>query len=240
MLRIDNSTATEDNKFTDGNPSTATPATVVPALWLNVLQEELAHVVEESGGTLDQTGANTEQLFTAIQQLINDSLPDGETIGSVTAMAMDTPPEGWLECDGAAISRTTYADLFAAIGTEHGAGDGSTTFNVPDLRGEFIRGWDNGAGIDTGRAFGSDQLDSFQNFTGTVEFLTGGSGSPLLRKSAGDGVLYTSNNRTGTPSGITSVSTAANLNIDPSTNPTTRTSDETRPRNVALMYCIKY
>lgn len=55
--------------------------------------------------------------------------------GAVLSFAMNTAPTGWLECDGAAIARTTYATLFAAIGTTFGEGDGSTTFNIPDLRG---------------------------------------------------------------------------------------------------------
>jgi hypothetical protein len=65
--------------------------------------------------------------------------------GSVIWYAANAAPTGYLEADGAAVSRTTYAALFTAIGTTFGAGDGSTTFNLPDLRGEFIRGWDDGA-----------------------------------------------------------------------------------------------
>ena len=57
-------------------------------------------------------------------------------------------PPGFLHCDGSAINRTTFAALFAVIGTMYGAGDGSTTFNLPDFRGMFLRGWDHGAGID--------------------------------------------------------------------------------------------
>lgn len=75
--------------------------------------------------------------------------------GTIIAYADSTPPDGWLECNGQAVSRTTYADLFAAIGTTFGAGDSLTTFNLPDLRGEFIRGWDNGRGVDVGRSLGS-------------------------------------------------------------------------------------
>jgi microcystin-dependent protein len=69
-------------------------------------------------------------------------------------------PSGYLKCNGAAVSRTTYADLFSAIGTTWGSGDGSTTFNVPDLRGEFVRGYDDGRGVDSGRAFASSQGQS--------------------------------------------------------------------------------
>lgn len=61
-------------------------------------------------------------------------------------------PAGWLACDGAAVSRTTYASLFAAIGTAHGSGDGSTTFNLPDYRGRFLRGVAEGQTRDPDRA----------------------------------------------------------------------------------------
>jgi microcystin-dependent protein len=68
--------------------------------------------------------------------------------GTVISFAGSTAPEGWMLCDGAAISRTQYAALFAAIGTLWGVGDGSTTFNLPDLEGRFLRGADNGAAVD--------------------------------------------------------------------------------------------
>ncbi len=61
-------------------------------------------------------------------------------VGSIQAYGGTTAPWGWLLCQGQAISRATYAELFNVIGTSFGSGDGSTTFNVPDLRGEFLRG----------------------------------------------------------------------------------------------------
>lgn len=85
------------------------------------------------------------------------ALASGRIPGEVATFAMNTPPTGWLECDGSLVSRTLYPSLFTAIGTTYSAGDGSTTFGLPDLRGEFIRGWDHGRGIDTGRVFGSTQ-----------------------------------------------------------------------------------
>lgn len=81
--------------------------------------------------------------------------------GSVFYRASNTIPNGYLECDGSAVSRATYSTLFSVIGTTYGIGDGSTTFNLPDLRGEFIRGWDNTRGIDSGRAIGAWQKGSF-------------------------------------------------------------------------------
>ncbi|QJI41416.1 phage tail protein [Pseudomonas sp. ADAK2] len=74
--------------------------------------------------------------------------------GMVAAFAMTATPTGWLKCNGAAVSRTAFAQLFAWLGTHYGGGDGSTTFNLPDMRGLFPRGWDDGRGLDPGRAFG--------------------------------------------------------------------------------------
>lgn len=84
--------------------------------------------------------------------------------------ARSSAPTGWLKANGAAISRTAYATLFAAIGTTYGAGDGATTFNLPDLRAEFVRGLDDGRGVDAGREIGSAQAAAFQshNHTGTA------------------------------------------------------------------------
>ncbi len=74
-------------------------------------------------------------------------VPAGTVIayaGVVAGSGNVAPPPGWLLCDGAAVSRTTYANLFAAIGTTAGPGDGSTTFNLPDYQGYFLRGVDHG------------------------------------------------------------------------------------------------
>ena len=80
--------------------------------------------------------------------------------GTVLAMASPSVPVGFLECNGATVSRTTYSALFSLIGTTYGAGDSSTTFVLPDLRGAFIRGWDNGRTIDNARAFANTQTAS--------------------------------------------------------------------------------
>ena len=94
--------------------------------------------------------------------------------GQVADFAMATAPAGWIKCNGAAISRTTYAALFAAIGTVHGAGDGSTTFNIPDYRGVFRRGLDEGRGLDPNRVLGS--LQSTQNQSHNHTATTGSAG----------------------------------------------------------------
>ncbi|GAA5111884.1 phage tail protein [Bartonella jaculi] len=82
--------------------------------------------------------------------------------GFIGTFAMQAIPSGWLLCDGSAYSRNIYSDLFAAIGTTWGSGDGFRTFNIPDLRGMFLRGFDGGRNVDTGRSFASVQQDSIQ------------------------------------------------------------------------------
>src|SRR5690606_13639822 len=71
--------------------------------------------------------------------------------GAVVPFAGSTAPSGWLLCDGSAVSRTTYSDLFSAISTTYGAGDESTTFNVPDLRGRVVAGKDDMGGTSANR-----------------------------------------------------------------------------------------
>ncbi|WP_083868420.1 phage tail protein [Bartonella queenslandensis] len=83
--------------------------------------------------------------------------------GFIGAFAMQALPSGWLLCDGGAYSRSVYNDLFAAIGTTWGSGDGFRTFNIPDFRGMFLRGFDGGRNIDIGRSFATIQADSIQS-----------------------------------------------------------------------------
>lgn len=80
--------------------------------------------------------------LTQIKQALAEMLPKLKPLSVPTGMisAFHTVPEGWLQCNGAAVSRTTYAALFAVIGTKYGSGDGSTTFNLPNLHHKFIEG----------------------------------------------------------------------------------------------------
>lgn len=164
----------------------------------------------EAGTVTDPRIFTPERVAQAIAALAAGSVP----AGAVSAFAMSTPPSGWLECDGSTVSRTTYATLYAAIGDTFGAGDGSTTFALPDLRGEFVRGWDNSAGVDSGRTFGSSQTDELKSHSHTLSTVSSSGGAS---------------------SGISSASPFA-----PSSVATSSTGGaETRPRNIALMYCVK-
>lgn len=155
--------------------------------------------------------------------------------GAVMPFAMSTVPSGWLECNGDPVNRVTYADLFAAIGTTFGSGNNTTTFNLPDLRGEFIRGWDHARTVDNGRTFGSSQEQQLQKHKHI--------------SSNNDCRDYTGINGKGTgnyngwcdTSGVYSNDPNASLTGDGGhTEQTAKLGTETRPRNIALMYCIKY
>ena len=142
-----------------------------------------------------------------------------ELIGEVAFFARTTPPNGWLKANGAAVSRTTYAALFSAIGTTFGAGDGRTTFNLPDLRGEFIRCLDDGRNVDGGRRLGTSQGDAIKTHTINVP------------NSQWEGNVI----------GSWFYSERGNGNNNQQNNTITYTGEkETRPRNVALLACIKY
>lgn len=152
--------------------------------------------------------------------------------GAVVAFAMSGVPSGWLECDGSAVSRSTYAALFGAVGTTYGAGDGSSTFNLPDLRGEFVRGWDHGRSVDAGRAFGSTQTDALQNITGSF----GEGKGDVSTRGAATGA-FADDGPASEQVGGDAKPTYPGLTFDASR--VVRTAAETRPRNLALMYCIR-
>lgn len=174
-------------------------------------KSELDRFLPKAGGPLSGpvqlSGENTAGNGQVLEQLTPP--------GAVLSFARNTAPAGWLACDGSTVSRATYAALFAAIGTTFGAGDGATTFKLPDLRGEFVRGWDNGRGVDASRTFGSAQSDELKSHTHAVEKHWTGAAAAAGK--------------------ITSNETGA-----AGTQETLATGGaETRPRNVALLYCIK-
>jgi microcystin-dependent protein len=135
-------------------------------------------------------------------------------VGAIFAVPYATPDTGYLECNGALISRTTYAALYAKLGDTISAGDGTTTFGIPNMRGQFIRGWDNGAGVDAGRAIGTSQNDELKSHTHQLNG-SGGSSGPQ------NAVAIDSNS--GTRNGMVLATGGT----------------ETRPKNVAMMYQIK-
>jgi phage-related tail fiber protein len=185
------------------------------------------------------TNSITSVSNTAISgTIIGTQLGSGIT-GQVSFFAFSSVPTGWIKANGAAISRTTYASLFAAIGTVHGSGDGTTTFNVPDLRGEFLRCLDDGRSIDSSRSIGTaqGQQNETHNHTITAGPHTGGyqySQAPIAISR-------------GYPAGIGGGPYSHIINADNDAVFSTGNfvvggsgGTESRPRNVALLACIKF
>ena len=175
----------------------------------------------------------------------------GVPSGAVFCIAVASVPSGYLECNGAAVSRTTYAALFAVIGTQYGSGNGSSTFNIPDLRGEFIRGFDNGRGVDSGRSVASSQshqhpqhdhavsASSSSSVTDPGHTHTANYGQGNLVSSGGAFGLRDSGTANRINSNNTGISVSTSTSISQSQRGGTSNSSETRPRNIAMMYVIK-
>ncbi|HBH4609587.1 TPA: tail fiber protein [Escherichia coli] len=182
MHRIDTKTAQKDkfgagkNGFTRGNPQTGTPATDLDDDYFDMLQEELCSVVEASGASLEK--ARHDQLLTALRALLlsrknpfgdiksdgtvqtaleNLGLGDGSAlpVGVPVPWPSATPPTGWIKCNGAPFSAAQYPELAKVY----------PALKLPDLRGEFIRGWDDGRGVDSGRVVLTGQSQSVQLHT---------------------------------------------------------------------------
>lgn len=174
-----------------------------------------------------------------------ESLGTGFPTGSILAYGGTSAPTGWLLCDGSAVSRTTYAALFAVIGETAGEGNNTTTFNVPDLRGRFLRGRDGGAGRDpdaagrtamatggnTGDAVFSVQDDEFEAHNHGVT--DPGHTHSMSTQSTTAGSQANAANYT--VPGETTSSNTTGITINNSGG-----STETRPKNVNVNYIIKF
>ncbi|HGC3458971.1 TPA: phage tail protein [Escherichia coli] len=232
MHRIDTKTAQKDkfgagkNGFTRGNHQTGTPATDLDDDYFDMLQEELCSVVEASGASLEK--GRHDQLLTALRALLlsrknpfGDIKSDGtvktalENLGLGEGSALPvgvpvpwpsvTPPTGWLKCNGAAFSAEEYPELAKVYPTN----------KLPDLRGEFIRGWDDGRGIDSGRTLLSAQ-------DGSIE-AHGHDYNGVIYTSSGPSWANTTDAGHRVYSGFTS----------------SYGGSETRPRNIAFNYIVR-
>ena len=195
------------------------------------------------------------------QKILATSVED-PTLGSILAFPYNALPVGYLECNGSAVSRTVYAALFAKIGTTYGSGDGSTTFNLPDLRGEFIRGWDNGRGVDPTRLLGSTQSNTTAlpntSFTGStssythnhgvgdgtnnVNTVNAGSYGLIRRTNSGNNGTITNADNVGSgnePDLYNSPRVIPNDSHSHTVTVSGGGDSETRPRNIAMVYAIK-
>jgi microcystin-dependent protein len=160
-------------------------------------------------------------------------------VGSILAFGGTTAPTGYLLCDGTAVSRTTYADLYAVIGTSFGSGNGSTTFHLPDLRGRFLRGVDGGAGRDPDRA-SRTAMNSGGNTADNVGSVQGNQypshAHTFVASNNFGGVANSfAASNAGTPgNGVTSSGSPT------VTTTTSGTGTETRPENANVHFIIKH
>ena len=245
MHRIDTKTAQKDkfgagkNGFTRGNPQTGTPATDLDDEYFDMLQEELCRVVEASGASLEK--ARHDQLLTALRALLlsrknpfSDIKSDGtvktalENLGLGEGSALPvgvpvpwpsaTPPTGWLKCNGAAFSAEEYPELAKAYPTN----------KLPDLRGEFIRGWDDGRGVDSRRAVLSTQEPTVGTFYVELAIISG--------TLSGSGAKFTDSVGIGSTSSNITVSNGNDQSVSGTVavNPV-----DTRPRNIAFNYIVR-
>ncbi|MBC0661752.1 tail fiber protein [Escherichia coli] len=259
MHRIDTKTAQKDkfgagkNGFTSGNPQTGTPATDLDDDYFDMLQEELCSVVEASGASLEK--GRHDQLLTALRALLlsrknpfGDIKSDGtvktalENLGLGEGSALPvgvpvpwpsaTPPTGWLKCNGAPFSAEEYPKLAKAY----------PKLKLPDLRGEFIRGWDDGRGVDSARLLLSSQAASILEHNHEMH---GWTGNPLMARdvyssgssvfavqlSIGDGgLLYSWKDGSGT--------TNDSKRMD-RTNHVSSGAGDGSPRNIAFNYIVR-
>ncbi len=200
-----------------------------------------------TNGQFLQTNGSGALSFTTVQ---------GVPTGSVFCMAVATVPTGYKECNGDAVSRTTFSALFAVIGTQYGAGDGSSTFNLPDLRGEFVRGFDNGKGTDSGRSIGqfqaednkahnhsasssSTQSQSSHNHQYNISHVTTASVTQRTAGIADQRMCLIDITGASHPAGTTRTANA-NLGGISTTTTIANAGSENRPRNIAMMYIIKF
>ncbi len=248
MHRIDTKTAQKDkfgagkNGFTRGNPQTGTPATDLDDEYFDMLQEELCSVVEASGASLEK--ARHDQLLTALRALLlsrknpfgdiksdgtvktaleNLGLGEGSAlpVGVPVPYPLATPPTGWMKCNGSSFNLASYPKLAAVF----------PSGVLPDLRGEFIRGWDDGRNVDSGRQLLSQQGDTIQNITGEVGIIQ------YVGPSHTTGALYNGGAQWKTVTTDGGSTIAQSVFFDASRS--ARTSNETRSRNIAFNYIVR-
>ncbi|MBV6750413.1 phage tail protein [Pseudomonas chlororaphis] len=209
----------------------------------------------------------------------------GADVADIKPVATVQPPKGWLKCNGDPVSRAQYPALFSAIGIRFGGGDGVSTFNLPDLRGEFLRGWDDGRGVDSGRALGSFQDSQNASHSHAASASVAGAHGHTASSGAAGGHAHTGststdgNHQHGVTMGYTDLDSgnfgggrqaygtqytnaagahSHTLSINAAADHTHAISvtqapdhthlvtvaasggNESRPRNIALLYVIKY
>jgi len=177
-------------------------------------------------GTTSNPGVFSVYYFPTTTQQVITQQNVANVLGTVFYTAAATCPANSLAADGTAVSRSTYASLFQNIGTTFGTGDGSTTFNLPDMRGIFVRGSGSQtiSAISYSGTLGTKQGDQIQGHQHTYSYAGNGAGSTW----GGD------------PSRLNPYTTSTSAVVTDGVNGTPRTGSETRPANIAMTPCIWY
>ncbi|WP_455475513.1 Bgr_08870 family protein [Bartonella sp. B17] len=216
-----------NNRFTFGSAKSL----------LGAHQHKMEDIVglEETYSTKDEAAAALQEIYDDIQQKMKAIFP----AGFIATFAMQKVPSGWLLCDGATYERKDYPQLFEAIGDQWGA-DSETTFKVPDFRGMFLRGFDDGRGLDLERDFATEQKDSIKSHTHACTIEEAGEHTHKFYywdTSRGAGSIGGRNPAFGNfkNSGITELSGAHTHKITLSSTGEV----ETRPVNATVVYAIK-
>ena len=235
-----------------------------------VVDVDLTPYLQKAGGTMTgfitlHANASSSMHPVTLQQLNAALGGQALPVGSLIPVAFNpggSPPSGWLKCNGASVSRTTYSALYSAISTTYGSVDGNT-FNLPDLRGCVLRGWTDGSSYDTGRVYGSTQAD--QNKSHNHGGATGGQSSDHIHSGTTSWAGDHSHGQTGYDGGndgssfahsgvrgssftlITSTAgghnhtmTTGGASVGHTHSITSDGGSEVRMRNVAMTYLIKY
>ena len=180
--------------------------------------------VQEAFEAID-SGSDLQDLQDQVDG-IESSLSDN--VGAVSMWMTETPPAGYIFGEGAILNRTTYADLFAVYGTRYGVGDGSTTFGIPDFRGEFVRGHANGSTNDPDRDSRTDRGDGTTgDIVGTKQDHELNSHRHLFRLGSDGSGGYPDITDSSASNSINDYTDYVGGN-------------ETRPRNIAVKFIIKY
>ncbi|MDR1165754.1 MAG: phage tail protein [Deltaproteobacteria bacterium] len=215
--------------FDGGDPIAGTKATMVTRDWLNTVQDEIKNVIEGAEMQLDRT--KDDQLFAAIKALINVTVEEathgvgGVPTGAIFAFYGTKAPEGYLACDGSSFDVNLYPALYAVLGKAL----------TPDLRGCFIRGVGGLSGV-----LGASQEDAGRNLTGSAHFSRAGQNWGTNE----NGCLKLEVNGSGAL-GLINGGAAGYINATLSLNATgaygaSHVANEFRPKNMALLYCVKH
>jgi phage-related tail fiber protein len=244
QLKIDPAIVLASRAYVDAAILEVLPKNKTPGQFTRVkVNDRGVFVSGDNPETLAGMGIKDTYTKTEIEAMIAQAsaLP----VGAMVAFPLDKVAPGFLELDGSVKSIAVYPDLAAFLGTaSNKGGEGAGNFRLPESRGEFLRGWDHGRGVDAGREVGSSQLDALQNITGTLNtraLNTSGSGTLIVGNASG---AFVAAEKAGGSAGTMALATTGAV-----TNPVdiytldasrvVRTSTETRGRNLAVIWCIK-